>query len=86
MNTPGRDSKGPAPSRPRHPNAMSTIQGGHRLHRPGPLLPPGRAGWIMSYSNEGYAILSYVVDQAAGIPLEQFCRSGSSAPWAWSAR
>lgn len=28
----------------------------------------------MSYSNEGYALLSYVVDQAAGIPLEQFMK------------
>jgi len=26
----------------------------------------------MSYSNEGYALLSYVVDQAAGMTLEQF--------------
>lgn len=27
----------------------------------------------MNYCNEGYAILSYVVDQVAGMPLEQFC-------------
>ncbi len=33
----------------------------------------GAPGENMSYCNEGYAILSYVVDQAAGIPLEQFC-------------
>ena len=33
----------------------------------------GAPGEYMSYSNEGYAILSYVVDQAAGIPVEQFC-------------
>ena len=32
----------------------------------------GMPGDYMSYSNEGYALLSYVVDQAAGIPLEQF--------------
>ena len=33
----------------------------------------GAPGENMSYCNEGYAILSYVVDLAAGIPLEQFC-------------
>lgn len=33
----------------------------------------GAPGENMSYSNEGYAILSYVADMAAGIPLEQFC-------------
>ena len=33
----------------------------------------GAPGENMSYCNEGYAILSYVADQAAGIPLEQFC-------------
>lgn len=35
-----------------------------------PLL--GAPGEYMSYSNEGYALLSYVVDQAAGVPLERF--------------
>lgn len=35
-----------------------------------PLL--GAPGEYMSYCNEGYALLSYVVDQAAGMPLEQF--------------
>ena len=34
-----------------------------------------RAGEVMSYSNEGYAILSYIVDQAAGVPLEQFMQA-----------
>ena len=33
----------------------------------------GAPGENMSYSNEGYAILSFVADQAAGIPLERFC-------------
>lgn len=33
----------------------------------------GAPGENMSYCNEGYAILSYVADQAAGMPLEQFC-------------
>ena len=39
-----------------------------------PYPTVGAPGENMSYSNEGYAILSYVVDMAAGIPLEQFCR------------
>ncbi len=32
----------------------------------------GAPGEYMSYSNEGYAVISYIVDAAAGIPLEQF--------------
>ncbi len=40
----------------------------------------GAPGEVMSYSNEGYAILSYVVDQAAGMPLEQFMRERIFAP------
>ena len=32
----------------------------------------GAPGEVMSYSNEGYAILSYIIDKAAGVPLEQF--------------
>ena len=32
----------------------------------------GAPGEIMSYSNEGYAVLCYVVDAAAGEPLEDF--------------
>lgn len=34
----------------------------------------GAPGEVMSYCNEGYAILSYVVDQAAGMPLEAFLK------------
>ena len=36
--------------------------------------PLGAPGEYMSYSNEGYAILSYIVDQAAGISLEEFLK------------
>ncbi len=32
----------------------------------------GAPGEVMSYSNEGYAILSYIADIAAGMPLEEF--------------
>lgn len=34
----------------------------------------------MSYCNEGYALLSYVVDQAAGMPLEAFLKERIYAP------
>ena len=40
----------------------------------------GEPGLYMSYSNEGYAILSYVVDQAAGYPLEQFLKERVFGP------
>ncbi len=38
-----------------------------------PYPTVGAPGENMSYSNEGYAVLSYVADMAAGVPLEQFC-------------
>lgn len=34
----------------------------------------GQPGEYMSYSNEGYALLSYVVDQVADMPLEDFLK------------
>lgn len=34
--------------------------------------PLGAPGEYMSYSNEGYALLSYIVDQASGSTLEEF--------------
>ena len=40
----------------------------------------GAPGEIMSYSNEGYAILSYIIDKAAGVPLEQFMAERIFAP------
>ena len=40
----------------------------------------GAPGEVMSYSNEGYAILSYVIDAAAGMPLEQFMHERIFAP------
>lgn len=55
------------------PNPMSTIDQviDYIAHCPYPTV--GAPGENMSYSNEGYAILSYVADMAAGMPLEQFC-------------
>ena len=40
----------------------------------------GAPGEVMSYSNEGFAILSYVIDKAAGMPLEQFMQERVFAP------
>ena len=40
----------------------------------------GAPGEVMSYSNEGYAILSYIIDKAAGVPLEQFMAERIFAP------
>lgn len=55
------------------PNSMSTLDQiiDYIAHCPYPTV--GAPGENMSYCNEGYAILSYVVDMVAGMPLEQFC-------------
>ncbi len=55
------------------PNPMATIEQiiDYIAHCPYPTV--GAPGENMSYSNEGYAVLSYVADKVAGIPLEQFC-------------
>jgi len=55
------------------PNAMNTIDQIIDYIAACPYPTVGAPGEHMSYSNEGYAILSYVVDMAAGIPLEEFC-------------
>lgn len=55
------------------PNDMSTIEQIIEYIAASPYPTVGAPGENMSYSNEGYAILSYVADQAADIPLEQFC-------------
>ena len=72
MNTPGRESQWSRTLRSSAPNPMSTIGQVIDYIAQGDYPTLGAAGEVMSYSNEGYAILSYVVDQAAGIPLEQF--------------
>ena len=40
----------------------------------------GAPGEVMSYSNEGYALLSYAIDRAAGMPLEQVMQEKIFAP------
>lgn len=55
------------------PNSMCTIRQVMDYISSCPYPTVGAPGENMSYCNEGYAILSYVVDQVAGIPLEEFC-------------
>lgn len=73
MNTEGRDGEWVQAMRASSPNAMDTIDQIIEYIARCPYPTVGAPGENMSYSNEGYAILSYVADQAAGMPLEQFC-------------
>lgn len=67
------------------PNKMETIDqvidyisaGDYGVEGYGTLGSPGE---YHSYSNEGYAILSYVVDQVAGMPLEEFLKERVFGP------
>ena len=74
MNTVGRDGEFIRKMRASAPNAMNRIEQiiEYIAHCPYPVV--GAPGENMSYCNEGYAVLSYVVDQAAGMPLEEFCQ------------
>ena len=80
MNSPGRDSESIRKLRASAPNDMSRIEQiiDYIARCPYPVV--GAPGERMSYCNEGYAVLSWVVDQAAGIPLEDFCRQRIFAP------
>jgi len=72
MNSIERDSHWYREMRKTSPNQMDKI--GHIIDyiSAGNYEPLGAPGEYMSYSNEGYAVLSYIVDQAAGISLEAF--------------
>ena len=56
------------------PNKMDRIEQIVDYISAGNYQPVGAPGEYMSYSNEGYALLSYIVDQAAGITLEEFLK------------
>lgn len=73
MNSARRDGEWVRAMRQSAPNAMRTIDQVIDYIAACPYPTVGAPGENMSYCNEGYAILSYVVDQVAGIPLEQFC-------------
>ena len=73
MNTPGRGSD----EDDRHlqetaPNTMDSIDQIIEYIAKCPYPNNGMPGQNLSYSNEGYAILSYIADQAAGMSLEAF--------------
>lgn len=72
MNTQGRETEYDRKLKKTAPNKMETIEEiiDYIANCPYPTL--GESGQYMSYSNEGYAVLCYVVDAAAGMPLEQF--------------
>ena len=80
MNSQREESEWSRAMRQSAPNAMATIEQviDYIAHCPYPAV--GAPGENMSYCNEGYAILSYVADQAAGMPLEQFCQERIFAP------
>ena len=73
MNSAGREGEWARAMRQSAPNAMETIDQVIDYIAACPYPTVGAPGENMSYCNEGYAILSYVADQAAGVPLEQFC-------------
>ena len=62
------------------PNQMDTIEQIIDYIAEGKYPALGGPGEYMSYSNEGYAILCYVFDAAAGMPLEQFLKEKVFAP------
>ena len=73
MNSVNRESEWITAMRKGAPNPMSTIEQIIEYIASCPYPTVGAPGENMSYCNEGYAILSYVADMAAGIPLEEFC-------------
>lgn len=73
MNSPERESKASKYLRENSPSQMDTIDDiVDYISNSGDYEPLGAPGEYMSYSNDGYAILSYVVDKAAGMSLEEF--------------
>ena len=73
MNSVNRESDWITQMRKTSPNSMSTIDQLIDYIANCEYPTVGAPGENMSYCNEGYAILSYVADMAAGIPLEEFC-------------
>lgn len=80
MNSVERDSEWYREMLRTAPNKMDKIEQIVDYITQGKYETLGMPGEYMSYSNEGYALLSYVVDQAAGIPLEQFLQERIFGP------
>ena len=72
LNTPGRSGEWVEAMKATAPNQMNTIEQIIDYISEGKYQTLGGPGEYMSYSNEGYAILCYIFDKAAGVPLEQF--------------
>ncbi|MFR7990261.1 MAG: serine hydrolase domain-containing protein [Anaerovoracaceae bacterium] len=72
MNSVERDSEWFRHMKKTAPNKMDKIEQIVDYITKGDYQVLGAPGEYMSYSNDGYALLSYVVDQAAGISLEEF--------------
>ena len=73
MNSTGHSGDWADAMRKSAPNPMETIDQVIDYIASCPYPTVGAPGENMSYSNEGYAIMSYVADMAAGMPLEKFC-------------
>ena len=81
VNSPGRDeSEWAQAMRKSSPNQMDKIEHIIDYVANCPYHTLGAPGEVFSYSNESYAILSYVADIAAGMPLEQFMAERVFAP------
>lgn len=72
MNSVERESEWHKTLQKTAPNKMDKIEQIVDYISEGRYPALGEPGEYMSYSNEAYAILSYVVDQAAGVTLEEF--------------
>ncbi len=72
MNSLDRDGEWARAMRATSPNQMDTIDQVVDYIASCPYPSLGMPGEYMSYSNEGYAILSYIIDQAAGMKLEDY--------------
>ena len=80
MNTEGRNDPETLELRKTAPNRMETIEQILEYIAECPYPNTGMPGQNYSYSNEGFAVLSYVIDKAAGIPLEQFMQEKIFTP------
>ena len=65
VNTPGRDSDWARQLKKTAPNKMDTIEQIIAYIAEGKYQTLGAPGECMSYSNEGYAVLCYLIDAAA---------------------
>ena len=75
MNTPDKHDNYTRGMKASAPNSMGTIDDIiDYISNSNSYKLLGAPGEYMSYSNEGYALLSYVVDQASGMSLEEFLK------------